>query len=111
LYSFKTAKIFLFALEKFKMASVGVLPPIKKERLAPDHPPKTSSIGNEVMPPITQTVQLSFSKKGTHEERVRRRLKKLRQQLPLLAKVETYRLVRVCVSFMTYKHAHFGCEL
>ncbi|KAK2189244.1 hypothetical protein NP493_112g01025 [Ridgeia piscesae] len=80
------------------MASVGVLPPIKKERLAPDHPPKTSSIGNEVMPPITQTVQLSFSKKGTHEERVRRRLKKLRQQLPLLAKVETYRIQN------TFKH-------
>ena len=78
------------------MASVGVLPPIKKERMAPEPPPKTSSIGNEAMPPIGQTVHLSFSKKGTHEERVRRRLKKLRQQLPLLAKVETYRLVSLC---------------
>ena len=83
------------------MASVGVLPPIKKERLVPKPPTKTSSIGNEVMPPISQTVQISYSKKGTHEERVRRRLNKLRQQLPLLAKVETYRLVSLLTGVKT----------
>ena len=75
------------------MASTAVLPPIKKEPMAPETPNKTSLIGNEPMPPINQTVQRSYSKKGTHEDKVRRRRRALRKQLPLLAKVETYRLV------------------
>ena len=75
------------------MASTAVLPPIKKESMAPGTPNKTSSIGNEPMPPINQTMHRSYSKKGTHEDKVRRRRRALRKQLPLLAKVETYRFV------------------